>query len=98
MIELHKLLSNAAILNSRVFSTATLPTIAHIAEDSRRVEPGSLFVAVRGKTTDGHRFIAQAIAQGAVAVAGTREERPDELPDDVPYIHVPNDRQAVALL
>ena len=55
--------------------------ITDVTDDSRLVKPGSLFVAVRGKTTDGHRFIPQALAQGAVAIAGTREERPEALPD-----------------
>ena len=39
-----------------------------IAVDSRLVEPGNLFVALRGEQTDGHRFIAEAAARGASAV------------------------------
>src|SRR5436190_12779013 len=73
------------------------PDITNIAEDSRRVEPGCLFVAVRGRSHDGHAFIPQALERGAVAVAGERMELPDGLPADVPYVHVPDDRQAVAL-
>ncbi len=102
MMNLDKLISNAAIPDTQILDTQILgapqPNITYIAEDSRRVEPGSLFVAVRGKTSDGHNFIPQALAQGAVAVAGTRKERPDVLPENVPYICVPDDRQAVALL
>jgi UDP-N-acetylmuramoyl-L-alanyl-D-glutamate--2,6-diaminopimelate ligase len=37
--------------------------------DSRRAAPGSLFVAMQGGSTDGNRFIAAAVKQGAVAVA-----------------------------
>ena len=36
--------------------------------DSRRIEPGFCFVAMRGGTTDGNQFIDQAIQKGAVAV------------------------------
>src|SRR4051812_17863014 len=36
--------------------------------DSRRVKPGSLFVALRGTKEDGHRFISSAIASGARAI------------------------------
>lgn len=99
-MNLTQLLSRAIIPNTKILDGSEIGQvdIVHIAEDSRRVEPGSLFVAVHGKTTDGHRFIPQALAQGAVAVAGTREERPDELPSDVPYVHVPDDRTAVAIL
>jgi UDP-N-acetylmuramoyl-L-alanyl-D-glutamate--2,6-diaminopimelate ligase len=39
-----------------------------IADDSRRVEPGNLFVAVRGLRTDGHEFVGQAIERGAAAI------------------------------
>ncbi len=39
-----------------------------LAADSRKVEPGGLFVAIRGFQTDGHRYIDQAVRNGAVAV------------------------------
>ena len=40
-----------------------------IRDDSRAVEPGNLFVAVRGLRVDGHDFVSDAVARGAVAVA-----------------------------
>ncbi|KRW55414.1 UDP-N-acetylmuramoylalanyl-D-glutamate--2,6-diaminopimelate ligase [Aeromonas allosaccharophila] len=43
-------------------------TLTDIQLDSRRVGPGSLFVAIRGHQVDGRRFIEQAVAQGATAV------------------------------
>ncbi len=42
--------------------------IAGVEYDSRRVAPGSLFVAMRGGTTDGNRYISAAVKQGAGAV------------------------------
>jgi len=42
-----------------------VPDISH---DSRSVQPGSLFVAVRGFHSDGHRFIPQALERGAAVI------------------------------
>jgi len=47
-------------------STLTQPTLG-ITTDSRAVQPGQVFLALRGETFDGHRFVASAIAQGAIA-------------------------------
>src|SRR5205085_9089797 len=47
---------------------ATLPEISGVTEDSRKVKPGTLFCAVRGSQSDGHRFIPEAIRHGAAAL------------------------------
>jgi UDP-N-acetylmuramoyl-L-alanyl-D-glutamate--2,6-diaminopimelate ligase len=41
--------------------------ITHVCYDSRLAQPGSLFVALRGSTTDGHRYLKDALDRGAVA-------------------------------
>ena len=43
-------------------------TITGVCIDSRQVMPGSLFVAIRGTQTDGHRFIDNALERGAAAI------------------------------
>jgi len=53
--------------------------------DSRRVEKGDLFFALRGERRDGHDFIAEALERGA---AGLVVERPWEAPNDVAVFHV----------
>jgi UDP-N-acetylmuramoyl-tripeptide--D-alanyl-D-alanine ligase len=55
--------------------------------DSREVQPGGVFFALRGAETDGHRFIPDAIARGAAAIIG---ERRDEIPTGVAGIVVPD--------
>lgn len=47
---------------------AANPEIAGITADSRRVEPGFLFAALRGTKTDGRAFTREAMANGAVAI------------------------------
>ncbi len=54
-------------------------SIRSIQFDSRKVEAGDLFVAVKGVHADGHQFIAKAIELGAVAVVC------EEVPENFPY-------------
>ena len=64
--------------------------------DSRRVKPGWLFVAMRGGSTDGNRYIDMAIQSGAVAVV---TDSAAELPrDGVAWAVVPHGRRALARL
>jgi len=64
--------------------------------DSREVQPGSLFVAVRGTASDGHAYIPQAIDKGAVAVVC--EEIPDAHNKEVTFIGTADARKAIALI
>ncbi len=66
--------------------------VQHITLDSRAIREGSLFLAVKGTQADGHRFIAKAIEQGAVAIIG--EQMPDQLPDQVAFVAVKDSAQA----
>lgn len=69
-------------------------SINGIAQDSRQVQPGNLFVAFSGGSTDGHRYIPDAIRRGASAVIGTQESV--SLP--VAYVQVKDSRLALAYL
>jgi len=69
--------------------------IAQITADSRQVQPGALFVAYEGVNVDGHAFIGQALAKGAVAIVG--EKGLTEFPS-APYVRVPDGREALAYL
>jgi UDP-N-acetylmuramoyl-L-alanyl-D-glutamate--2,6-diaminopimelate ligase len=50
------------------------PAVIGVEYDSRRVVPGTIFVAMRGGTTDGNRYIEQAIQQGAAAIVTDSSE------------------------
>lgn len=62
--------------------------------DSRLVQEGGLFFALRGEQADGHLFIDRAIKAGARAVV---MESPRSLPDDVVGIEVKSSRRALAM-
>jgi UDP-N-acetylmuramoyl-L-alanyl-D-glutamate--2,6-diaminopimelate ligase len=70
--------------------------IAGITADSRKVQPGWLFVAVPGTKADGMSFVPDAAARGAAAVLG-EGARPAGLPSTVTYARVPDARRALAL-
>lgn len=67
--------------------------IAGITRDSRRVQPGWLFVAYKGVESDAHRFIPNAIQNGAAAILC---EEDAAHPAHVPLVRAPNAREAFA--
>lgn len=69
--------------------------ITALTMDSRRVAPGSLFIAVRGTVTDGHQFIAKAIELGASAILC--EEIPTDAPEHVAFVQVTDSARAMGL-
>jgi UDP-N-acetylmuramoyl-L-alanyl-D-glutamate--2,6-diaminopimelate ligase len=71
------------------------PEVTRIDDDSRRCEPGSLFVAVRGFHSDGHAFAADAVRRGAVAVVA---EHPVDVPSTCPLLLVTDTRIALSAL
>jgi UDP-N-acetylmuramoyl-L-alanyl-D-glutamate--2,6-diaminopimelate ligase len=72
------------------------PDVSSVEYDSRRVKPGCAFVAMRGESSDGNRFIDQAISAGAVAVVtDSSSEQPRE---NVAWAVVPHGRRALARL
>ena len=69
--------------------------VAGIAYDSRRVQPGDLFVAVEGLHVDGHDYVADAVERGAAAIA---IERAVGVPAGVPVLRMPSTRIGLAEL
>lgn len=64
--------------------------IREVRYDSRTVQPGDLFVAVRGFATDGHAYIGMALKKGAVAVVCEQAGK------GIPAVIVPDARAALA--
>jgi UDP-N-acetylmuramoyl-L-alanyl-D-glutamate--2,6-diaminopimelate ligase len=67
-----------------------------LAYDSRDVKPGSLFVAMDGIHSDGHRFVPDAIARGAVAVV--HKLALENTAPGITYVRVENPRTAMSTL
>ena len=68
--------------------------VSGLAVDSRVVKPGDLFFALSGTKTDGSKFIAAAVAAGAVALAGQAKPSSDR---KLPFVTTPNPRRALAI-
>jgi len=75
---------------------ADLPPITAVCTDTRRMEKSSLFVALPGDRYDGHKFIPQAAAGGAIAALV--ERTPQDVLPNVPLIQVPDTRKALGKL
>ena len=70
--------------------------VKDITLDSRKVQPGSMFVAISGSSRNGHQYIQEVIEKGAVAIVC--EQLPVSLQSDVVYIHVKHTQEIVGLL
>ena len=67
--------------------------ITAVTYDSRKVTPGSLFVAITGFATDGNLYIPMALQKGAAAVVTAKKPE-----TDIPYVLVASDRLALAMI
>ncbi|MFQ3213988.1 MAG: UDP-N-acetylmuramoyl-L-alanyl-D-glutamate--2,6-diaminopimelate ligase [Marivirga sp.] len=74
----------------------TAMNIQAIQFDSRKVEKGDVFVAVKGTQTDGHAYIEKAISLGAAAIVC--EEMPSSLKGELTYIQTDNSAIALGIM
>src|SRR3954447_19503459 len=77
-----------------ILASSGNPQVTGVEYDSRQVKPGDVFVAMRGESSDGNRFIEQAIAAGAAAVI-TDAESPRA---HIAWARVPHGRRALAIV
>ena len=70
--------------------------VTGITADSRKVEPGNVFIAQTGLQTDGHRFISDAIAAGAKAVVC--EQLPEIIPVSTTFIKVKDTSASLGIM
>src|SRR5499433_1488493 len=72
------------------------PDVSGVEYDSRRVKPGCVFVAMRGESSNGNRFIDQAIGAGAAAIVTDSSSAKQR--EGVGWALVPHGRRALARL
>src|SRR5216684_822962 len=84
------------LLGAEILAWSGEPSVSGLEYDSRRVKPGDVFVARRGESSDGNKFIDKAIAAGAVAiVTDSAAEKPRA---GVAWVQVLHGRRALARL
>ena len=89
-MKLKDLLQGVCVVENNICPNTEIEAVCY---DSRKVTPGSLFVAVTGFAADGNRFIPMALSKGAVAIVTAKKPE-----TDIPYILVESDRLALAQL
>ena len=83
-----------AAVNGKDIKGDTDAEISMITDDSRKCVPGSLFIAVKGYSSDGHEYIGKAIENGASAVI---YQDPEYAPEGVPSAVSEDTRKAAGL-
>lgn len=79
------------LLDKRYLTGVEDIEITNVAYDSRSVEPGGLFVCIKGFATDGHLYAASAVEKGAAVIVAE-----DKIDVGVPVVYVKNSRRAMA--
>ncbi|ARI75770.1 Mur ligase family protein [Halobacillus mangrovi] len=92
MAKLNELLKSIHVL--KAWNEKNLD-ITGLAYNSRSVQPGDVFVCIKGFKTDGHTYIAEAVSNGAVAIVV--EDYQDEW-KEIPQYQVADSRKALAAL
>jgi UDP-N-acetylmuramoyl-tripeptide--D-alanyl-D-alanine ligase len=87
----------ARLSGGRLVHDAGRPILG-AAVDSRRVQPGNLFVALPGDRTDGHEHISEAVANGAAAVLVSRPGLPPEASGPLSVIRVARPIEALGAI
>lgn len=93
-MKLNNLLEGASEI--RVFGDVDVD-VTSIFDDSRLVKEGGVFVAIKGLTIDGHKFVPQAIKSGAKVVVGETDLKQSWL-KSVTYVKVKNTRDALGII
>lgn len=90
LFDLKEIISSAKFYNEQDYE------IKSIEYDSRKCQEGSLFVAIKGDSIDGHNYIQAALKKGAIVIVGELDFIDLILPQNIVYIKVDNSRKALS--
>ena len=93
-----KLLTLLKDLPAHTLTGSPQVKISHLECDSRRVLPGSCYIALKGTQADGHEFIPEAIRRGACAVVAEMPCTKEARDAGVSWVEVNDSRLAVSLM
>ncbi len=91
-----ELLESSNFVSLHPLSQSHDAEISSITLDSRAVEPGALFIAIKGNASDGHDYIPQAIEAGATAILC--QEFPKDAPENIVFLKSPDVRRGASQL
>ena len=82
----------ADVLNGELINCDSAIVVSSVSTDTRTIDEGALFFALKGENSDGHKFIDAAVKKGAVCCVA---ERDSDYPKNLPLILVDNTSQAL---
>ena len=92
-MKLSELIKNLKIVSAPLGN----PEISDVIYDSRKVTPGTAFVALKGYAADGHKYAKSAVEKGAAALV-ISDELDFDVPSDIAVVKVEDTRLALALM
>ncbi len=87
-----------SILSEPIITGTLKKPLSLLTDDSRRVIPGSCYIAVKGTRVDGHDFIDQAIAAGALAIVAETPCPAQAQEAGICWVQVPDTKEADGVL
>ncbi len=93
-----KLLTLLKALPSYNLTGSAHTKVSHLECDSRKVLPGTCYVALSGTKVDAHQFIPEAIRRGACAIVAESPVSQEARDKNIPWVEVKNTRLAISLL
>ncbi len=93
---------SSLVKEARLYLTSSSPltdvAVTCVTDDSHQVTPGACFVAIRGATNDGHRYVTHAVSSGAVGLVVDYTSQTIRGLENVPVIRVHDTKAALARL